>query len=60
MKTNKIVEQPIENKLNKYNNYDIENADTKCPVCGKLRFWLKFYCNETILRCEDCGHFEKI
>jgi len=43
-------------------NYDIENEDTLCPACNhkNKRFWLKFYCGETILRCEDCGYFEKI
>jgi len=56
------VEKPIDNKLNRYNNYDIENADTLCPVCKneKQRFWLAFYCGETLLVCRDCGYHEEI
>jgi len=38
------------------NDYDIENSDTTCPVCGKHRFWVKFYCGETIMLCQDCWY----
>lgn len=56
-----ISEDPIDNKLNKEHNYNIEDLeDTRCPVCKKNRFWLKFYGGKTLLRCEDCGHFEEI
>jgi len=40
-------------------NIDLEE-DTTCPICGKHRYWLKFYCDEVINVCSDCGYFEKI
>lgn len=43
-------------------NYDIENADTLCPVCEneKRRFWLAFYGGKTLLLCRDCGYQDEI
>lgn len=45
-----------------YKNYDIENSDTLCHVCKNKneRFWLTFYCGETLLLCRDCGYFKLI
>lgn len=56
------MEESIDKKLNKKNNYDIEKADTLCPVCKnkKKRFWLTFYCGETLLVCRDCSYWEEI
>jgi len=61
-KINKITEKTIDEKLNKENNYDIENADTLCPVCKnpKNRFWLAFYGGETLLVYRDCGYHQEI
>lgn len=43
-----------------YKNYDIENADTQCPICGKLRFYYKYYCEQDIFLCVDCGYWQEI
>ena len=56
-KLNNVYEGDID-----YENYNIENADTLCPVCKhkNKRFWLTFYCGETLLVCRDCGYYKEI
>ena len=34
--------------------------DTICPICGKYRFYIKFYYDKTFFRCEDCGYHELV
>jgi len=41
-------------------NYDPESADTTCPCCGKKRYYIKFFQDLVILRCEDCEYQTEI
>ena len=44
------------------NDYDIENADTTCPICknSNKRCWLAFFYDKTYLVCRDCWYSELI
>jgi len=50
------------NKNNINNNYDIENADTTCPICknDNKRYWLAFFYDKSYLVCRDCWYSELI
>jgi len=47
---------------NTNNNYNIENADTTCPICknDNKRYWLAFFYDKTYLVCRDCWYSELI
>jgi len=63
LKNNKLkFNNDFEIKIKQETNYNIENADTLCPVCKhkNKRFWLTFYCGETLLVCRDCGYYKEI
>lgn len=38
--------------------FNIEEEVTICPACGHSRYWIKYYCNQMIRYCSDCGYFE--